>query len=358
MADYEVYLLDPENNPADDLSYFSYLDYTLVVNEIGSLTLEIPGEYGGDLGEDYRLEIYRNGDLLGETQFLVTHDGGRLSQDGEFVTAIQASSALSILRWPIVNCAPGTLYSHHSGYAGNIIKALIRQNIGALATDTSRDMSEHLVVQANADDGAILAIDAGWQRLMDTVKQVVAGSAENGVDLYYDIVKNDSGLLELRTYTGQRGDDLSTTMALSPERQNLAQPVLVKDYTAAANRVIVAGTGQEIWRNVVEVPNSDQVNNSPWGYIKEHFYATEQAKTATEAVSFGEAYIRRNANKISVSGKPTSTEGVQYGVHYKWGDKITVEFLGYIAVVYLHRVHGTVRDGNETIEVEARGNVV
>lgn len=359
MADYKIYLLTPQNVPADEFTHFAGLDYTLVVNEIAALSLELPGDYAGGLGEDYRLEVYRDGALVGETQFLVTAYGPQLSAEGEFVTGIQAAGALKVLDWPVINYAPGLLQSHHSGYAGNIIKQIARQNLGSLATDPGRDLSEHLAIQANANDGAVLERDVGWRRLLDAVKEIAAASAENGIDLYYDVVKNTgTGLLELRTYTGQRGTDRSTTVVLSPELQTLASPDLKRDYNTAANRVIVAGTGQELWRNVVEVANAGQVNNSPWGYIKEHLYTTDQATTAAEAIIFGESYLRLNTNKITLSGTPMDTPAVQYGAHYGWGDKISIEFLGNVAVVSIDRVHVTVRDGEEQIQLEARGTVV
>jgi hypothetical protein len=355
MADYEVYILTPQNVLRAVVTNFSRLEYTLVVNAIHALTLELPGVV--EFEEDDRIEVYRDGALVGDTQFLAAEISTRLSAGGEYTTVVSAVGALAVLNWPVVNYAPGMLQSHQSGYAGDVIKQLARQNLGSLATDTARNMSEYLAVQDYANDGALVSVDSGWRRLLDVIKEVAGCSAENGIDLFYDVVKNASGKLELRTYTGQRGTDRSTTVLLTPERANMGDCVLTRDYSTGANRVIVGGTGQELWRVVTEVPNSAQVNSSPWGYIKEHFY-TCQAETVNNAVLAGQSYLRLSANKVTLSGTPIQTPGTQYGVHYGWGDQVSIEFLGYVAVVSVDRVQVSVQDGKEDVRMEARGNIV
>ncbi len=355
MAEYEVYIYTPQNVLKSILTDFLSIDYTLVTNGLHALVLELPGEY--EIAEDDRFELYRDAGLVGETQFIATEELIRLGAGGEYLTVIQAAGALKVLDWPLINYAPGLLETHHSGYAGNIIKQLARQNLGTLATDTARNMTEHLAIQADANDGTVITIDMGWRRLLEAIKEVAASSAEAGTDIYYDVIKNSAGKLELRTYSGQRGTDRSATVVLSTERGNLAEPKLTRSYVNAANRAIVGGTGQEIWRNVVEVPNTAQVNNSPWGYVKEHLH-TCSAETIAAAIRYGDAYLSLNANKISLTGTPVDTPGTAYGTHYGWGDKISIEFLGYVAAVRIDLVRVTVQGGKETVQLDARGMVV
>lgn len=357
MAEYELYFYTPDNVLEAVVTGYIEIHYTLIVNEISAATIVLSGQYSGNLDEDTRIEIYRDGSLVGDTQFFVIGASLKLGADGSYTTEIQAAGAMVILSWPVVNYAPGLLQSHHTDYAGNIVKQLVRQNIGSLAADSGRDMSARLAVQADTDDGAAIVLDVGWRRLLDSIKEAAALSAESGTAIYYDIVKSGN-TLELQTFAGQRGTDRSTAVVLSPERGNLTNVSLAKDYSPAASRVIVAGTGQELWRNVVEVANTAQANNSPWGYIKEHFYSTDRATTTTEAVHFGEAYLNLNANKVTLSGTPLNIGSLAYGVDYRWGDKITIEFLGYIAIVSLDRVSVRVRDGAENVEMDARGAVI
>lgn len=357
-VEYEIYIFEPDNTPIGLLPRFESLTYLLATNAIGSALIQIGDQYSGDIGEDYRLEIYRNGTLVGGTQFLIVRDSPELDQNGQYTTEIKAVSALGVLDWPIVNYAPGLLQSHHSDYAGNIIKQLVRENIGSEADDAARDMSTNLDVQADADDGAVVTVDVGWARLWSAIQDVAAASKEEGTELFFDIIKNGSGKLELQTFSGQRGNDLSGSVVLSPERGSLITARLDRSYEKAASRAIVAGTGQELWRNVAEVANTDQTNNSPWGYIKEKLVTTSQATTTTEAIQFGEIYLAQNRNKLTLSGKPMPTGGAVYGTDYNFGDLVTMEFLGNVAVVSIDRVQVSVKDGAETIDITLRGDVV
>ena len=350
-AQYEIYIYTAAGVLSDVLEDFLSLEYTLITNDIHALRVDVGGVY--EPGEDARLEVYRDGALVGDTQFLVIGESVTYSAAGEMISTITAAGALKILDWPLVNIAPGLLKSHFNDYAGNVIKDLVRRNIGVDADDTSRDMSTRLAVQADANDGAAIELDFGWRRLWDAVRETAAASAENGTDLFFDVIKNSSDVLELRTYSGQRGTDRSASVILSYELGNLVDITRGRDYTTAASRAIVAGPGQELWRNVVEVANNDQVNNSPWGYIKEHLYATEEAKTAAAAVVYGEQYLRLNANRVTVSGRPLTG----YGTDYNWGDLVTVEFLDEVAVVSVDRVQVTMAGGVEDVRIDLRGYI-
>lgn len=357
-ASYELYLYEPDNTLSGVIARFEQLDYVLATNEIGTAIVTISGQYSGDIDEDYRLEIYRDGALVGDTQFFVSEYAVILDDSGQYTTKITAVSALGILDWPIVNYAPGTLESHHTDYAGNVIKQVVRQNIGNLASDAARDMSTNLDVQADADDGAAVTVDVGWTRLWAAVRDVIGASRDAGTEIIVDIVKNGSGKLELQTFSDQRGDDLSASVVLSPERGTLRTPRLDKIYAKSASRAIVGGTGQEIWRNVVEVSNVAQVNNTPFGYIKEHFVAEKRATTTTEASQYGDIYLAQNRNKMILSGKPAQSGAAVYGTDYNFGDLVTIEFLGYVAVVSIDRVKVSLRNGIEMIDISMRGDVV
>lgn len=355
-VEYQLYFYTPEHSLDVVISEYVSISYTLIVNEIHAATIVMPGIYDGDLDEDTRIEIYRDGELVGDTQFFVIEFSIKLGADGSYTTEIQAAGALVVLSWPIVDYAPGRIESRQSDYAGNIIKALARQNIGSLAEDAGRDMSARLSIQADADDGAVVTVNVGWRRLLDVVREVGSLSAEAGTRIYYDIIKSGGGL-QLQTFSGQRGTDRSASVLLSPERETLANATLTKSYATAASRVIVGGAGQEIWRNVVRVANTDQANNSPWGYIKEHFYQAAHANTTAEATAVGNAYLGINVNKITLSGSPVMAGGIAYGTDYGWGDKISIEFQGFVAVVSLDRVTVDVSDGVENVLINARGEV-
>lgn len=356
MPTYEVYLFDETNVPVRVIPEYESIDLALARDRVSAATITLPGGVTG-IGEDYRLEIYRDGLLVQDTQFLVNKV--RYSWKDRLMTEIFASSAQIILDWPTITYAPGLLRSHHNDYAGNIIKDLARQNFGVDVQDAARDMSTHFSVAANANDGAIVTVDVGRARYLESIRQVASLSALGGSPLYYDVVKNTgTGKLELRTYAGQRGTDRSTEVLLSPERKTLVNPVLTQDWTNATSRAIAGGTGQELWRVEADAVNTAQVNNTPWGYIKEKFFASSVAVTQTEAGEYADYFLEANKNKMVLRGKPVNVGSKHFGRDYFLGDKISIEFLGYVAVVDISFARIKVEKNTESVDIDVIGDVI
>lgn len=356
MVPYQVYVFDPYNAPLGVLPYFKSIKCALAVNQIGAVTLVVPGYISG-VGEDTRIEIYRDGALLGETQFLVTRMEVAQETPGKLITTIYGSSAMTILDWPVVDYAPGKLQSWKSGYAGNVIRQLVRENLGSMATDPARDMSTYFTVPADINDGAIVSIEAGWQRLMPTIQDLVNASYDLGVPIYFDVVKSSAGQLELKTYVGQRGTDRSTSVVLSIERKTIINPVLTFDWTNATSRIVVGGTGQELWRVVTQVVNVEQANNTPFGYIKEEFLSST-GTTIPEIQQHGYASLQAKANRVSISGQPSMTGSKLFGRDYFLGDKVAIEFLGNVALVDINAIQISVEGNKETIDIRVSGPIV
>ena len=134
-----------------------------------------------------------------------------------------------------------------------MFKAILRENAGALATDTARDLSAWLTIAANVSATPILrSLDLTNRTVYDALVEIANASANDAATptwLGFDIAlayQQLTGLLEFRTYTGQRGIDHrfpggNPPLLLSPEAVNLdtvqiKRPARASDQTAPRPR--------------------------------------------------------------------------------------------------------------------------
>src|SRR5262245_25697899 len=123
MTTYSVYLDDPFGTRLADASKFLTLSYTRVVNDIGSLTLVLPGNFPTQYIRipDRRIEVWRALDSGREyletgTIWLIKKVTQKLDRRGLQTIILEATTPLSILREPgrFVNYAAGSAQASYS----------------------------------------------------------------------------------------------------------------------------------------------------------------------------------------------------------------------------------------------------
>ena len=135
-----------------------------------------------------------------------------------------------------------------------MFKAILRENAGALATDTARDLSAWLTIAANVSAAPILrSLDLANRTVYDALVEIANASANDAATptwLGFDIALANqlTGLLEFRTYTGQRGVDHrfpggNPPLLLSPEAGNLDTVQTGTLYRESVSYIYAAGAG-------------------------------------------------------------------------------------------------------------------
>jgi len=357
---YSVWLLDPFGVRLALLSQYSLLEYTLVVNAIGRLVLEMPINivpYAWLKRRDMRLAVYRSagGRETLEGVFLSRRPTKILSSKGERIVRLRAMSANSLLTRRIVAYAAGSAQAEKSAPADDLIKAIARENMGALATDTSRDWSAYLSVQA--DWGAGPSVDKAFpgRNVLLVMQEVAQKAAQAGTPVYFDVVPVTESTFEFRTFVDRRGLDHSFPngvhpLIVSPEFGNLVDAELEEDYEGELTYVYAAGEGKGDDRATATASDAVRIGSSPFGRI-EGYRDCRNTKDLTALADEAAAKLRAGRPVRRLRGTMVDMDGCRYGQNWGFGDVVTAEFDGEQFDCTVDVVSVSVRSGVDTIKV-------
>lgn len=367
-ADYIVYLSDPLGNRLGIPVEFLRLDYTLSVNTVCSLSITLPHSFDMSLvQEDGRIEVWRSLDgaspyLEGEQIWLIRKPSRTLSTAR--VNTITAVSAADLLRRRIIAYNAGTSYTSKTATADNVMKALVRENLGTLV-DSNRDyttninLSSYLTIQNDVGLAPTIAIACTRDSLLSTLQKIANTSAQSGTYLAFDVVWNGS-FLDFRTYTQARGMDRRfpngiNPITLSVENGTLTEAEFTQDYTEEVTIAIAGGQGVGDARQISVAVDTTRRDASPFNAI-EVFAQGNSTGDATTLGDIAEARVRQGRPRLILAGRIQETPAVRYGRDWNWGDYVTAQVDGTSLDTRIDAVTVTIEGGKETIDARIRAD--
>lgn len=363
---YFIEIMDPFGVKLAQLDTFTALDYVRTINDVGVLTMDLPVDVPTSLfRKDARLSVWRQPtggayQLETGTVWFVRRWQRTLSEKGERVLRVHAMSALYLTSGRIVAYDAGTAYASKTDYADDMIKAIVRENLGSSATDSDRDWSDYLTVEADLSSGESLSKAFARRNVLTVLQEIAEASAEAGTRVYFDIVAPTSSTLEFRTYTGQRGTNRalssSAPLIMSPELGNIASGDSLEDHSGEVTVVYAAGAGEGTDREVTEVEDATRTSTSPFGR-REALRDARHGATGAALTAEGEAVLRESRPRISFAASLVDTPQARYGREWHWGDLVTVLFEGLAYDCHISTIRVTVKDGRETIQAALRAEV-
>lgn len=347
---------------------FLELSYTLAVNTVGALSIVLSQEIDPALFvRDAQIEVWRSVD--GGTEYL---DGGKvwllrrverpIGSNGQRTSTLNAVCCNDLLRRREIAYDAGTAYTTKTGAADNLIKALARENLGALV-DSNRDTSTYanisalLAIDSNVSQGATISIAATRDNLLSACQKIAQASATAGTYLAFDISWTGA-ILNLSTYTQQRGADHRSPnglnpVILSPDFGNLSDIVVTDDYTDEATITIAGGQGTGSSRTIATATDITRTTASPFGGV-ERFVQANTTEDATTLADVADAALRNGRPRRNVAGRIQETTGTRYGRDWGWGDQVTVQVDTISANARIDAVTVSVKGGVETIDAAIR----
>jgi hypothetical protein len=356
MASYLVQLFHPNTvELLEQTDKFHHLEYARTLNSVGTLKMRLPGTFNiALLAIDTRLAVWRDNVLDTGTVWLVREIDRVLTADGEQVIEVTAFSALDIIRRRIVAYAAASAEASKSAEADDLIKAIVRENFGALATDTDRDISSYMSVAADESLAPVIGKAFSWRNCLRVIEEVVEQSTEGGTRLYFDVVASTPTALEFRTYTEHRGADQRGAVLIGAEYGNLADIAYKTDHRAELTFIYAAGTGIEDLREIDTAQDDARIGVSVFGRI-EGFADARGTATASELTAEAEQALQNARPKITFDGTIEDLPGLRYNVQWGFGDLITVTYAGVVMDVEIETVHVVVnQSGVEQIKTRLR----
>lgn len=368
LRGYSIRLSDSQSNPIDyNLGGVALaLSYGRTVNDVGSLSLTLPGDYAFPISAlpDGKLEVWRrlpNGReyLDTDTIWFVQAIEYREGEGGERTLVIEADTPLCLLREPgrIVIGYSGTSNADKTGAADNIMKNIVTEQLGSSAIAARQIPS--FSVAANTGQAPSVSKAFAWRPVLDVLQDLAAASAEAGTYLAFDIVSPTPDSLQFQTFTLARGTDKRllgglSPVVLSPERRTLIQPSLRYDFRDEVTYALAAGSGEGTARLLGDSLDTARVGASPYRR-RERFIDGSNTASTTVLTDEADTAVRAGRPRVVVSGKIAQTQDCQYGVHWLWGDYVTIQAFGREVDARIDAITVEVSPGGETISAVVRG---
>lgn len=309
-------------------STFTSLQYSKAVNSVGALGLSLldtdDSNWAATFVEDMRIQVWRTPgegyrpylDL--DAVWFVTKNVTTIGQDRKRTLEIGAKSALDLAARRIVAYSSGSAQATVAGAAETMIKRIISENLGASAGG-GRTLS--ISVPTSAGLGASTNKQVGWRNALQSIQEIARDSEAQGTPLYFDIVAAGSTALQFQVWVGQPGT-VRTSPLLSLESGTLRSASWGFDRDGTQN--VVYGLGQEFGgaRQVaaVFVPAATATPFSR----REVTLDARNAVLTSELTAEARSELLRNQPKDVIVAELANVQGALYGVHWKYGDRVSV----------------------------------
>lgn len=193
-------------------------------------------------------------------------------------------------------------------------------------------LSAYMTVAPNVSKGASANKQVGWRNCLQAIQEMARDSEGNGTPIYYDVVTTAGGM-EFRTWIGQPGVDRRTTTSLSLENGTLRSAAWGFDRENAVT--LVYGLGQEFSGARQQVLVADSSNIRSGFDVRETSIDARNATLTSELTDEASAELQRRKSKTFVSAEIANVQAAQYGVHWNYGDRVTVvvDGIGYGALI-------------------------
>jgi hypothetical protein len=367
-ATYEVWLLNPTGDTLDVIDEWMSLTYARAVNDIGTCQLVLSGDYSpfANLKPDGRLVVWRNSGGLNyidtESVYLITEIERTLARDGTRLITVTGLSAVELLKRRIVAYDSGTAATEKIGAADDLMKDVVDENLNDAATDSNRDLSTYLSIEGKVALGPSVNKAIARDNVLDVCKDLSQAAIQAGSAVYFDIVAPTHNTLEFRTFRGLRGSDHSfpggvNPVVLAPERGNLVNVARSYDWSNEVTFAYAGGQGVEDERSVFSASSDDRINRTPFSRREVFVNGSLSSGSSASEMLQDEAKtaVRAGRPKRSFSGTLVNVPGAtEYGVHWKFGDKVTAEFEGEAVDCVIDSVQVGIARGKETINAKLR----
>lgn len=378
-SQYSCYVADPFGVRLGDASSFVSLKYSRVVNDVGTATIVLPvgGPKGFDTNllrlPDGRLEIWRR--LPGssreyldtETIWLMKKRTFDRDARGRVTVTIEADTPLCLLREPgrFANYTTAAAAATLTDQLDDMCKSFVNSNIGS-GVSSARSL-------AGADLSALISIapdlslapsdtkSVAWRECLKVLREIADSSAQRGTYLAFDIVAPTPDTLQFRTYIGQRGVDHRFPNGQNPVIigsgfGNMGECSLATDWRGEITYALAAGRGDGAFRLTASSQDATRSGMSPFGY-REKFVNAPAYSTVTGLSAEAQAAVRAGRPRTIFKGRILDVPDTRYGVHWGWGDYVTVQEFGQGFDARIDAVEVTIDRGKESINAWVRGDL-
>src|SRR3990167_2857794 len=320
-ARYELELYSPAGTRLASIEAFSSLSLARRVNQPGALTASFPASVitpSGPLA------------LVGNTTWLVRRMTRRYSASGQEIIGVEAVDGLERLARRVVAYAGDSAYTNKTAAADDLLKAIMRENFGSLATDTSRNLSSYLSIEANTSAAPSVSSQLEWGNVLQIAQDIARAAWEAGTYLAFDVESAAIPAFQFVTRTGQRGTDHrypsgAAPVLIGPDYGNLVDVEITSDYLTDVNHVYAIGQGEGQLTTTAIATDAARIAASFFNRRELAANSTGTDGTPGALADAANAALRAGLPGWNVRGRLIDTPGSLFGLDYDYGGYLTVQ---------------------------------
>jgi hypothetical protein len=366
VTTYEIRVTDPYGLVIRVVDEFTSIDYARKINEVGqlALTIEDNGSQNVFLPEN-RVEVWRsNGAVLRldmDATWFIHSVKHRFDGSSVRYFDVEAHCPIGLLERRFIPYNEGNPTTEKQAPGDDVMKAIMRENFGALAADVDRDLSAYLTIQGDSSLAQQVTVFCAKENIYDVIKDIADTSNERGTFLAFDVIYNpNAGTFEFRTYIGQRGVDRSVSTGdgsstVGVDRGSLASASYF-DSRIDEKNIVTAGAKDLV--GIVPPQTVEDVSSiglSPF-HRKEFFVNASSADDDIELLDEANAAFQENKYRATFEGELSQEYALnEYGEKFAYGDKVTVSFDGREYTCMVDAINVNVSTSGEKISVLLKG---
>jgi len=360
---YQIDRYTPDSVRLSTIEAVHKLQYTKTRNAIGALQFEMPmrlyNPSDWQVGQVLELWREKNGTLaLQNESFYILQDWDLYNESGQHMVRLYALDGNVLLSQRIVASEAGSARAEFEGKADDIMKKIVRNEMGANA-DTTRQIPG-LTVQSDVGQSIQTTKGCAWQSVLKTCQELANSATEKGTHTSFDVVRTGVNQFKFRTYVGQRGVDHTRTSGdvrlVGENYGNLENAILSTIHSEEVNYVYAGGQGEGEARVIKEVSDPARISNGFPFNRKEYFRDSRHQEEEQGVEDDAYAALNEGKPKTIVTGKIIDTPGMQYGIDYGFGDRLSVEAFGQSIDCHVEQVAMTYdSDNGEQFSIRLQG---
>lgn len=283
----------------------------------------------------------------------------RAAESLKIQTALRGPDINNLFERRIIAYDTGSAQAEKSQEADDMLKAMVRENLGSTA-GTNRDLSSlGFSITSNLGLAPVITKGFAWRPLLDAMLEVADASRQEGTPLYFGIIPTSPTTFRFITGINHLGQDRTAgsgnPLVFGLKWGNMSNAVLNTSHLDEKSFIYALGTGRFDNRTVTEVFDQSRLDASVWNRIE----GTADAKENNDGDAVGKAKLAEYRPGLHFSADIHDTPDLPYGGPGGWdlGDRVTVSYKGLQFDCTIESVHVSAnRNGTETIRARVEYN--
>jgi hypothetical protein len=356
-TEYEIWLHQTDGRRLTLIEPLAF-EYVIPLNDIGRWTITLPADFDpAFIRKDRRISIWRapaGGALRRECSGLLTWWQYADTEAGMKTLRMAGPLMTALLKRRIVAYAAGSAEAEKTNQADDLMKAIVRENLGSLAAAARQD--SWLTVEQDWTLGPSLSKGFSRRNVLAVLQDIADTARQNGTEIYFDLAPINDRDLVFRTYRDQPGRDRSAWLSVSIETGNLSKPSLTIDYDNEINFAYAGGQGEGALRTIETA--EDTARSGLSAFARSEGFADARNDSSSAGVqATADALLTAGRPIIKFTGDLIDQPGTCYGGDWFHGDRLTANYRGLQFACLVRSLHVSVKPGVEVVEAKLEGTL-